>query len=233
MASRSIPRVMERGAPNAVTYDLTTPQVVRITLPPDSTWTSGLHWHETHTEYLQVVRGSIRVRVGDETRILSAGQPEVRVDKYVWHEWQRADAGGEEAVVLERTDPADGQKALFFWNLNGVILRAPAMMDGLLPGFPEAVRRKTVDLWVTLNLFVIFAHLDNVPVFVDFPASWTGRMSRLPRTWLAGMDWFMSHLLLLWAKFLGRLVDVKPVRAAFTPDREYAAWIDSRSRVHR
>ena len=27
-----------------------------ITLPPGSPWTSGLHWHETYAEYLQIIR---------------------------------------------------------------------------------------------------------------------------------------------------------------------------------
>ena len=43
-----------------------------ISLPRYSTWTSGLHFHTTHTEYLRLVRGAIFVHVDGKTEILSA-----------------------------------------------------------------------------------------------------------------------------------------------------------------
>lgn len=88
------------AAAAAATYQTT------IVLPTHSWWTSGLHWHETHTEYLRLIRGSIFVRLGNETRIISAqggspwhwneGPPPppetliIRVDRGVRHNWGRA-----------------------------------------------------------------------------------------------------------------------------------------------
>ena len=132
MGDQKIPSVIERPLPNGVIYDMSTVGHVRITLPKSSTWSSGLHWHETHDEYLRVVKGTIRVRLGDSRQVISAtdgNQPEIKVPRYAWHEWQRAAPDGEEVVVIERTDPDDNDKAIFFWNLNGVILNSPKLLN--------------------------------------------------------------------------------------------------------
>ncbi|SPO03469.1 uncharacterized protein DNG_06152 [Cephalotrichum gorgonifer] len=278
----TIPRIITRPLPNAVTYDLSSPDRVTITLPPSSTWSSGLHWHESHTEYLQVLRGSIKVRLGDREQIVSASpgnqpeitvpryawheshteylqvlrgsikvrlgdreqivsaspgnQPEITVPRYAWHEWRRADPhGGEDVVVSERTEPADGEKALFFWNLNGVILDAPRMLDdgkSFISRCPAGARGPLLDLWITLNLFVIFYHLDNVPVFVDFPDLVRGRKESafIPRRVLVLGDWVVSHVVLFVASWVGWLLNARPLRLKYTPAREYAAWMEKKHR---
>ncbi|MCJ1233927.1 hypothetical protein MMC14_001885 [Varicellaria rhodocarpa] len=107
--------LITRSWPNAVIYDLTHPSHTKITLPRGSTWSSGLHWHETHIEYLRVLKGSVRVRLGDTFSIISVSKAgdnkpvDVKVDQYQMHEWSRADLDGEEVVVVERTDPVDGE----------------------------------------------------------------------------------------------------------------------------
>jgi uncharacterized RmlC-like cupin family protein len=110
--------IITRGLPNAVVYNLSDQFQTTITLPSGSTWTSGLHWHETHTEYLRLVKGTIRVRLGNTTSIISAHDSpepmEVKVERNVWHEWSRATPDGEEVIVIERTDPADHENHLFF-----------------------------------------------------------------------------------------------------------------------
>ncbi|OAQ72025.1 cupin, RmlC-type [Pochonia chlamydosporia 170] len=229
-----VPKVIERSLPNGVRYDLTSPGYVTISLPPTSTWSSGLHWHESHTEYLKVVRGSIKVRVGTVERIVSAtaaNQPEIKVDKYVWHEWRRAELGGEEVVVIERTDPADGQKALFFWNLNGVILNVPKMMDepsSFLSRCPNLIAQLLLTLLIELNLMVIFAHLDNVPAFFNLPNSRLRVGNLLPVGILVAMEWFVSHFILSMAALLGWLVGLHPVTRHYTPEQEFADWAQSR-----
>lgn len=40
------------------------------------------------------------------------------------HEWRRVENGGEELVVREWTDPEDGEKEVFFRNLNSVLLES-------------------------------------------------------------------------------------------------------------
>lgn len=77
-----------------------------IALPRCSKWTSGLHFHTTHTEYLRLVKGSIFVELYDGLHILSAqagGTVSVRtgellerglvvkVEKYARHNWGRAE----------------------------------------------------------------------------------------------------------------------------------------------
>ncbi|KAI9162840.1 FAD-containing monooxygenase EthA [Paramyrothecium foliicola] len=164
--------IIERPLPSAVKYDLSTPGHVKITLPPASTWSSGLHWHETHDEYLKVIKGGIRVRLGNSWSVIKATdseQPEIKVNRYVWHEWKRAEPS-DEVVVIERTEPEDDDKALFFWNLNGVILSTPKLLEdhsSFLSRLPVAIQPSMLDVWIMLQLFIIFAHLDNFPVFLD------------------------------------------------------------------
>jgi uncharacterized RmlC-like cupin family protein len=229
-----IPRVIERQLPNGVRYDLTTPGQVVVLLPPTSTWSSGLHWHESHTEYLKVIQGSIKVRVGTTERIVSASatnQPEIRIDKYVWHEWQRAHQDGEEVVVIERTDPADGEKALFFWNLNGVILHLPRMLSdpsSFLSRSPRVVAQPLLTFLIELNLMVIFAHLDNVPAFFNLPDSRLRLGNFVPARILLMMEWFTSHIVLSVAALLGWMLGLRPVSKKYTPEPEYTDWAASR-----
>lgn len=226
----SVPTVIERSLPNAVTYDLTSSSHVKITLPPASTWSSGLHWHENHTEYLKVVKGSIKVRVGDKESIVSASatrQPEITVHKYVWHEWQRAESGGDEVIVMERTDPADGEKALFFWNLNGVILDIPKLMSArpsFVDSFPPVLARFLVTVWVELHLMVIFGHLDNFPVYFNAPSSQSALLTWLPQQKLKVVDWIITHFILSAAALTAWILGVQPVTRSYTPAREYANW---------
>lgn len=225
-----IPRVVTRGLPDAVTYDLSTRGHVTITLPRGSTWTSGLHWHETHTEYLQVLQGSIQVQLGDSEQVVSAtasSKPEVEVPRFVWHAWQRATPhDGDDVVVVERTVPADGEKSLFFWNLNGVILDAPRMLEtGVISLFPSSgLRTVLLDFWVMLNLFVIFHHLDNCPVLVNFPEKLrdSGAVSR---RFLVLADRVVTRTVLYLASWVGWLLNARPLRLKYTPAEEYAEWI--------
>lgn len=220
MSDDGIARLIRRPMPNAVAYDLMTPGKVIITLPPGSTWTSGLHWHESHTEYLTLLAGSIRVRLGnaDDEKVITAtpgNQPQIKIARYQWHEWRRASPDGDEVVVSETTDPADGLKAIFFFNLNGVILNSPKMLEdggSFIGKCPPAFQQHLLDFWITLNLYVIFHHLDNIPVFFRFSESWNA------------LDWIVSHTILFFAAQLGWLLNARPVRLKYTPAKDYALW---------
>ncbi|KAK3334133.1 hypothetical protein B0T19DRAFT_440826 [Cercophora scortea] len=156
------PNMISRPPPTSITYDLTTPNHTTITLPRGSAWASGLHWHETHTEYLRVLCGTICVRLGDETLEISASSPEIKIDKYTWHEWARASVGGDEDVVVaERTEPADGQKGDFFRELNGVILSASSSS-----GVARGLLTRVVGVWMWWRLLVVFHRRDNFPVLL-------------------------------------------------------------------
>lgn len=240
----SPPLLITRPLPSAVTYDLRAANIITITLPTSSQWTSGLHWHESRTEYLRVVKGYIRARLGDKTHILGPASPEVKVEKGVWHEWSRAERGGDDVVVEERTEPADGEKAILFWNLNGVILETNQL--GAHPGrvlrkFPGRVRSVVLDWWTTLQLFVIFKALDNFPAFLDIPGFvdrlgfglW--RIGAMPGVrWLFVLiDYIFAHTVLFVAALFGKILRVSPVRQDFTPAEEHDRWWAERRGVMR
>lgn len=174
-----------------------------ITLPPRSSWTSGLHWHETHTEYLRVISGHAWVSVDGDSRIISAEGGHITVPRYARHEWRRtikADGHGfqdswdkEELVVEEWTDPFDGEKEVFFRNLNSVIT--------------DTTRSPTwwTEWWLTLQLFAVFAANDNYPVFV--PQSVESRT----------VQHLVTHFVLFVVCVLGKLLGVRGVYEEYTP----------------
>lgn len=221
--------IIKRPLPNAVTYDLSSPYHVTITLPSGSTWSSGLHWHESHVEYLRIVKGRVRVRLGDTVRMISAAThdtgssienvKETRVDKHMRHEWSRAELNGEDVVVIERTEPTDGEKAIFFWNLNGVILDAQSRLKTRnATGFTVRPRQTLIELWLTLNLFVIFRSLDNFPVFLGLPERyhWAERIA--------------THSVLQVAFILAYIWTIEPVDIRYTPEDIFREWQGGRKR---
>lgn len=231
--------VIKREAPDAVVYDLSEPHQVTITLPASSTWSSGLHWHERHVEYLRVIKGSVQVTLDSQVRTISASdsETEVRVDRNVWHEWRRADIeDDEDVVVVERTDPEDGEKAVFFWNLNGVILKAQGLKCP--PYMPKLLHGLLLDAWVTLSLFAIFRVLDNVPVFVNILQAFSKRgfvfaEKTLGHTALRAVDVVISRILLLLASAISLLFGIRAVREEFTPDKARQNWTASKTEQGR
>ncbi|KAF2812141.1 uncharacterized protein BDZ99DRAFT_568882 [Mytilinidion resinicola] len=204
-----------RPPPNAVVYDLSSPTQTTITLPPNSTWTSGLHYHTTHTEYLRLLHGSISLRLGTATTILTAPPDgtgiEVTVPRGVRHEWRRADSpavkqvdGDGDVVVVERTDPADGAKSVFFWNLNGAILDG-----GRGRGWWGAA-------WLTMELLIVFRALDNWPVFVDLGAF--GGVGR-------ALEACVAHGVLGAAGAAGWLAGIQAVRRERMPGALWEGWV--------
>ena len=233
--------IISRPFPNAVIYDLSEPYQTTITLPPGSTWSSGLHWHESHTEYLQVIQGAIEVVLEGQTHIFRAKDPSpgsdgttVCIPRNAWHQWQRAPGnvhsealGANEnlekhdVVVVERTEPADVEKSVFFWNINGAILSAesarktykcpeeqrPPLISTVVSMFQLAM----IDTWMMFVLLLIFRDLDNFPVLLNlrFPKQLKGIGRKL--------DVLFTHCVLELAAFAGALCGIKAVRTEFTP----------------
>ncbi|KAK3080790.1 hypothetical protein LTS18_013100 [Coniosporium uncinatum] len=224
--------IIERPAPSSVTYDLSTSHQTAITLPPCSTWSSGLHWHERRMEYLRVVKGSVCVILDGQMNIVTAptavGEEtaEVEVGRYVRHEWFRADRGregeGEEVVVVERTEPDDVEKSLFFWNLNGVVLEAAqAKKRPLVAGRSSwfaGLGRWVLDWMLWTRLMVIMRALDNFPVFWS-----SGEYIDLGCV-SSALEWLITHLVLEAVGFVGRGFGVWAVRREFTPTELYKEW---------
>ncbi|KAI2609378.1 uncharacterized protein GGS25DRAFT_530529 [Hypoxylon fragiforme] len=167
--------LLTRPFPEAVAYDLSAKDhTALIRVPPHSSWSSGLHWHDAHTEFLQVLRGRARVVVGGEEFVVGAdagggggvgigvgigggdgdGGDVITVPRGVVHEWRRADEDGEGLVVREWTEPRDGGKEVFFRNLNALVLGSGGGGGGGVWGGMKL----QVELW---NLFW---RADNYPV---------------------------------------------------------------------
>jgi hypothetical protein len=161
-------QIIHRPHPEAVIYDLTSTSSTRITLPSGSTWSSGLHWHKTYTEYLRLIQGSIRVVLGNEEHIITAQPEQIDSDQNVLvveigvrHEWCRAVVDdGVEVIVEESTDPRDGMKTVFFWAVNAVVLEGIEQIKSSKSAFG----RWFAEWLLWWKLMIVFWELDNRPV---------------------------------------------------------------------
>jgi hypothetical protein len=141
--------------------------------------------------------------------------------------------GGEEVVVIERTDPADGEKTVLFWNVNGVILQAQSLAKPQT--LPKWIFGLIVELWVTLNLFFIFSDLDNFPVFFDVTRIFHKRRIALEDRSamyyvLHATTSFCSQILLKTLSFVSRLMGFESVRPELTPEDVYREWFITRKK---
>ncbi|CAG9949861.1 unnamed protein product [Clonostachys rosea f. rosea IK726] len=125
--------------------------------------TTGLHWHEEKTEYLQVLQGQALVTVGDSTAVFGPNDGVITVPRFTLHEFGRADrvAEGAESCevdlrIMEWTEPSDGAKEVFFRNMLGVIIDRETGLLG--------------NIKLLLSLFVVMQGHDNYPVFIKGPA---------------------------------------------------------------
>ncbi|KAG9233346.1 hypothetical protein BJ875DRAFT_464430 [Amylocarpus encephaloides] len=153
--------------PSSVTYSLGGPQAT-ITLPPHSSWTSGLHYHATHTEYLSVLQGVASITLSGRSQDYTPGDGIIVVPRYARHEWHRASHTGEDLIVREWTDPEDGLKESFFRNLNSVINE---------PNPPLPCYSMFRGWWIEWQILVICNSMDNYPVFLDL--AWLGFLGRM------------------------------------------------------
>lgn len=206
-----------RPGPAAVTYDLSQRSVVTITVPPQSTWSTSPHWHETHTEYLQVIHGLARITLSGQTRIYSASDGIVTIPPFTIHEWRREATGyarpdgqeGVDLVVREWTSPADGQKGLFFRTLNSYLLEPQPQR--LHRPFPLPTPSFLVE-WVEgrvdlLQVLVIFRAMDNWPVLFN---RYVERVN-----W---RTWGMTHAYLLFAVGIGKALGLDGTYEEYTGD---------------
>ncbi|RMZ74665.1 Cupin -type [Pyrenophora seminiperda CCB06] len=237
-----------RHGPQAVVYHIPTSSPspthptlkTTISLPVHSTWTSGLHFHTQHTEYLRLLKGSIFVYLDGEVQILSAkagglvclgghgdGKSglQLTVEKYARHEWGRAKeylapriSGGkvssswpedidDDVVVEEWTDPVDIGKALFFWNLNGIILTPNSAK---LSPLERLARYLLGDYWISFQLFSVFWCLDNWPVFFSLKGG-LGEQG-------------ITMAVLGFMRLVGWIIGVKAVESRRTPWKLWKAY---------
>ena len=170
--------------------------VTTITVPPGSDWTSEPHWHLSHTEYLSIKSGTALVTLGEKTKSLTPSAGAILVERGMLHEWRRDPNDNGVLIVEEWTDPADGQKELFFRNLCSALLDMT-----VTPSKVPAPSWLPFGWWITLQLFLIFREYDNYPLL------YTGVASR-PATYLA----------LFAAAIFGQLLGLQSRYDEYTPD---------------
>ena len=200
-------QTFKRSGNEAVTYDLSIANRVTITLPPGSKWTSELHWHETHTEFLKVLQGRAFVRLGNRAGNLGPEDGVVEVPKYTVHEWHRPqeDESQEDLIVQEWTLPEDGQKEVFFRNLNSFLTeRQPSSMYEAPVPIPGWAKRWLEHWIIPLQLFSIFRSWDNWPVFAGDDA--------------ALLSWTITHMILGICSVLGSILGLKESYAEYVSE---------------
>ncbi|KAF5968443.1 Dolichyl-phosphate-mannose mannosyltransferase 2 [Fusarium coicis] len=151
------------------------PGVVDIYLRAgDNTPGTGLHWHENHTEYLQVVQGYALVTVGDRTAVFSKDDRIITIPRYTIHQYMRADKTDEgkagkdvDLIVREWTEPGDGDKEVFFRNMISLIIDKK---DGALG-----------TMGMLLSVITVCWSHDNYPVFLEGTRGlWGGCATKIP-----------------------------------------------------
>ncbi|KAH7164890.1 hypothetical protein DER46DRAFT_354132 [Fusarium sp. MPI-SDFR-AT-0072] len=180
------------------------PGVVDIYLRAgDNTPGTGLHWHETHTEYLQVIQGYALVTVGDRTAVFSKDEGIITIPRYTMHQYMRADKTDEgkvgkdvDLIVREWTEPGDGDKEVFFRNMISLIMDKK---DGALG---------TVGMLLSV-MTVCWSH-DNYPVFWKGPEVFGEAVQQRVRR-------VVTYSLMGCLVLFGRLVGCKPQYPEYTP----------------
>lgn len=184
-----------------------------ITLPRRSRWSSGLHFHTSHTEYLRLVRGSLFVELDGEVKILSAaagGQVsdrtgevvksglEIVVNRYARHNWGRAEGYWvDRKLHLHRTlvHPEDvGDEVIVEEWTDPSDITKPLFfwnLNGIitaplgtpLPRMQALARLLLGSWWIAFQLLIIFWDFDNWPVFFG-----PGIAARYPPTASIGLQ---------------------------------------------
>lgn len=88
-------------------------RVVRATIPVGSKFQIGAHWHEEYDEYMRVLSGRGKIRLGDSWKVYSAADGDILIKRGVVHDIKRADVDeddgdgeGEDFVWEEWTEPS-------------------------------------------------------------------------------------------------------------------------------
>ncbi|MCJ1398923.1 hypothetical protein MMC11_002124 [Xylographa trunciseda] len=170
---------------------------VLIRVPPSSSYTVDLHYHMKHTEYLRVVQGSAKITLGNVTKTYTKVDGTIRIARFVVHGWRRAAAEGEELILQEWTDPADGVKEAFFRNLFSIIFDAANMKE-------DFSRLLPMGWWVEWQILMVSSGMDEFPLLVKSLES--GLAAQL-----------VSAILLWLAAVLGWLVGLKVCYNEYTP----------------
>ena len=196
------------------------------------------HWHTTHTEYLRVTSGAALIMVSGVSKIYTAKDGAAQVPRYARHEWMRFDRPahllsngqreaqeayfrehdkedieklkGEDLIAEEWTDPADGQKEIFFRNLFSTALEPQYQSKvSWLGGF-----------WKMLQIMCVMWEMDNYLVLVDFEG-WRGG-------WRELVEAAFTYAIMGCMVALGVLCGCRAVSEEYTPKHLIERWESGR-----
>ena len=209
-----------------------------ITFHVGSELSTQYHWHTTHTEYLRVRSGAALIMVSGVSRIYTAQDGTAQIPRYARHEWMRFDRPahllsrgqreaqeayfrehgkeeieklqGEDLIAEEWTNPADGQKEMFFRNLFSTASEPQYASNVSWLG----------DLWKTLQIMCVMWEMDNYLVLVDF-GGWRGG-------WRELVEAAFTYMVMGCMMALGRLCGCRAVSEEYTPKGLIQRWESER-----
>ena len=147
------------------------------------------------------------MRFDRPTRLLSDGQREVQEGYFRQHGKEEIERlMGEDVVAEEWTDPADGQKEIFFRNLFSTLVETQYQSNTLWLG----------ELWKTLQIMCVMWELDNYVVLVDF-GGWRGG-------WRAWIEAAFTYAVMGCMTILARLCGCRAVNEQYTPTHLRERW---------
>ncbi len=205
-----------------------------VTMLPGSRYTTTLHWHVTHTEYIKVISGAALITVSNKTKVCTAEDGIAVIPRYARHEWMRFDRpahllskpqrevqekwmkeqaddvieklGKGDLVAEEWTDPRDGEKEIFFRNI-----------------FSTAGESQWRERWwggvlIVLQMMLVMWELDNLIVLFDLGGAGDGS------GWRGVVETAVTYAFMWSAAMTGRALGLKAVNDEYTPKHLFKAW---------
>ncbi|KAJ4350941.1 hypothetical protein N0V95_004279 [Ascochyta clinopodiicola] len=236
--------------------DDTSPMKTTISLPRYSAWTSGLHFHATHTEFLRLVKGAIFVELNGTTKRFSAlagGEIEnlgqvvckglvVEVPRYTRHNWGRLEhylniegksqmkcprpEDWVEDVVVEEWTDPSDISKSLFFWNLNGIITAPS--DTVLSSRQRIAKYVLGDWWIDIQLFVVFCELDNWPILVNLRNLWPSGVASPRALWMNDRaEAVTSFVVLFFAKVVGIFLGLRAVEQRRTPTALWETYCKS------
>lgn len=151
------------------------------------------------------------MRFDRPAHLLSRGQREAQAAYFRDHGKEEIEKlKGEDLILEEWTDPADGQKEIFFRNLFSTALEPQYQSNKSWLG----------ELWKTLQIMCVMWELDNYFVLVDF-GGWRGG-------WRALLEAAFTYTVMGCMVTLGRLCGCRAVSEEYTPKHLIKRWESGR-----
>ncbi|KAK0512616.1 hypothetical protein JMJ35_004633 [Cladonia borealis] len=245
---------LTRAAPDSVTFTFPkhsenlnghssdTPSTI-VTIPPGSSFTTSLHWHVTHTEYIRVISGAALITLSNQTKVYTAEDGIAVIPRYARHEWMRFDRPahllsksqrkgqekwmeehgedvieklrGMDLVAEEWTDPGDGEKEVFFRNILST-LKESQWREGW---------------WgvvlMLLQIMLVMWELDNPVVLLDLGGPGDGD------GWRGAVETAVTYAFMWSVAMMGKALGLKAVNEEYTPKYLLKAWDEGKAKGKR